>query len=463
MLQQGRDLSKTILIVEDVGALAEACALQLKSVGFQTLIADCADAAMEKLAKFGQEIDAILLDLNLPDQHGLELLRADPRITAKWPVIVMTGDGSINRAIDAMRLGAYDFLVKPVAGARLLKAVESAFDAHWATKLRAAPARALPSATGYLGFVGASPPMQAVYRQVAKVAQSKAPVFICGESGTGKEVCAESIHKASARNSGQFVPINCGAIPENLLESQIFGHLKGAFTGAVSNQVGAAQRAHKGTLFLDEICELDLKLQVKLLRFLQTGEALAVGSSKAEQVDVRIICATNRNVAEEVKAGRFREDLFYRLSVIPIDLPPLRERGDDCILLAEKFLSDFAAEEGKSFGPLPETLQLAIRASRWPGNVRELQNVMRRAAVMNDGPDLIALSLPDAERIDRMSSDEQRGTLCAFRGKTLDEIERSAIDIAIQEAAGSLPLAARNLGISPSTLYRKRERWFAAC
>ncbi len=451
------------MIVEDVDALAQACALQLKSAGFQTTIADCADAAMERLAEFENDIAAILLDLNLPDQHGLELLRADPRIAAKWPVIVMTGDGSINRAIDAMRLGAYDFLVKPVAGARLLKAVESAVEAKGTAKQCSIVSSPLPGASGYMGFIGQSLQMQGVYRQVAKVAQSKAPVFVCGESGTGKEVCAESIHKAGPRNDRPFIPINCGAIPENLLESQIFGHLKGAFTGAVSNQMGAAQRAHKGTLFLDEICELDLKLQVKLLRFLQTGEVLAVGSSKAEQVDVRIICATNRNVAKEVKAGRFREDLFYRLAVIPIDLPPLRERGEDCILLAEKFLSDFAAEEGKSFRTLSEDLRSAIRASQWPGNVRELQNVMRRAAVMNDGPELLTFCLPVGRKDQSDPIDNMTDSVCAFRGKTLDEIERNAIDIAIQEAAGSLPLAARNLGISPSTLYRKRERWFAAC
>jgi two-component system repressor protein LuxO len=328
--------------------------------------------------------------------------------------------------------------------------------------------------------------MQEVYRQIACVARSRATVFLTGESGTGKEVCAEAIHGTGGRSKGPFVAINCGAIPENLLESEIFGHLKGSFTGAVNDRIGAAEAAHKGTLFLDEICEMALPLQVKLLRFLQTGAVQRVGSNKVEEVDVRIICATNRDPLREVTAGRFREDLYYRLAVVPIHMPPLRDRGTDVATLAETFLQRFAREEGKIFEPLGTAQLAALGAYNWPGNVRELQNVLRRAAVLQDGPTLPPSAFPlAAERTIAAPASaiefaaplagpgsatatyftgerDMLALIQAMRGLTLDEIERIAIDGAIDNAGGSLPAAARMLGISASTLYRKRERWTSA-
>jgi two-component system, repressor protein LuxO len=260
-----------------------------------------------------------------------------------------------------------------------------------------------------------------------------------------------------------MIAINCGAIPENLLESQLFGHLKGSFTGATADQIGAAQMAHGGTLFLDEVCELELHLQVKLLRFIQTGCVQRVGSPKAAQVDVRIICATNRDPLAEVKSGRLREDLYYRLAVIPIEMPPLRARGNDILLLAGNFLDRFAAEEARHFEPLSSERRAELVAYDWPGNVRELQNIMRRAVVTEDGPrldnPLIAGSNMAPRWNNGVANTEPASTNSTGTHLTLDEIERTAIDRAITFAGGNLTVAARNLGISPSTLYRKRERW----
>jgi two-component system repressor protein LuxO len=319
--------------------------------------------------------------------------------------------------------------------------------------------------------------MQAVYREIEHVASSKATVFITGESGTGKEVAAEAIHKADARAGKRFVAINCGAIPENLLESELFGHMKGSFTGAIADRKGAAREADGGTLFLDEICEMDLALQVKLLRFLQTGMVQPVGSSRPEAVDVRVICATNRNPALEVAEGRFREDLFYRLNVIPLDLPPLRQRPGDVGRIAQAFLERFAREEGKSFDPLGADLLQNLDSRRWPGNVRELQNTMRRAVVMNPGPKLDIADFPierAAEPAAGHGNAPAGAAPMAIAGAapvtsvpgvdftipmTLAEIEQRAVEAAIERAGGSIPKAAHELDVSPSTIYRMQARW----
>lgn len=470
-----------ILIVEDLPSLALAYAAQIEKAGYEPVIANTAEAALEAVAQ-NPDFGAVLLDLQLPDADGLDWLRANPEILDHYPVIVATADASMARAIEAMRIGAFDFLVKPIAGNRLISALGSALDLGKtkgqkpATKASRSGGKPQPGS-----FIGSSPQMQEVYRQIECVAHSRATVFITGESGTGKEVCAEAIHRAGGRPNGPFVAINCGAIPENLLESEIFGHLKGSFTGAVNDRMGAAQAAHKGTLFLDEICEMALPLQVKLLRFLQTGTVQRVGSNRVEEVDVRIVCATNRDPAREVAEGRFREDLFYRLAVVPLHMPRLSERKGDIQELAEAFLQRFAREEGKVFDPLGLSQILALEQYSWPGNVRELQNVMRRAAVMNTGPELPLSAMPMVTQMPVSVSDqlpsppappapsaslpEQRNiadVISVLKGLTLDELERIAIEAAIEDAGGSLSAAAKALGVSPSTLYRKRERWMAA-
>jgi len=474
-----------ILIVEDLPSLSIAYAAHLEQVGFEAIAVETGAAALRALAEPGQ-FGAVLLDLNLPDINGLDLLRGNPEILERQPVVVATADGSLSRAIEAMRIGAFDFLVKPVAGARMVSVIQSAVEtgvkqpephqsgapATLETPDKTAPKDGVRPGT----FVGNSAPMREVYRQIECVSRSRATVFITGESGTGKEVCAETIHRESGRSKGPFIAINCGAIPENLLESELFGHIKGSFTGAVSDRVGAVQAANKGTLFLDEICEMALPLQVKLLRYLQTGTVQRVGANGTEEVDVRIVCATNRNPEREVAEGRFREDVYYRLAVVPIHMPPLRERGQDIAELAETFLQRFAREENKTFEPLGQAQLNAINAHSWPGNVRELQNVLRRAAVLNEGPSLPNSAFPLAAR--QATGFETAGLpnnlgvapgiggrgdalllAQALNGLTLDEVERIVIENAIEIAGGSLPGAARALGVSPSTIYRKRERW----
>ena len=463
--------AKRVLIVEDLQTLSIAYSAQLEKAGYQAVVAATAADARHQL---GQSADfaVILLDLQLPDADGLDLLRDHPEWLERSRVIVVTADGSLARAIAAMRLGAFDYLVKPLSDARLVAAVDSAVTTKKANGkgARAGSVKAAASEEG--DFIGQSPPMQEIYRQIDLVADSRATVMVTGETGTGKEVCAEAIHRRSGRRDGPFVAINCGAIPENLLESEIFGHMKGAFTGATESRIGAAQAADKGTLFLDEIGEMPLHLQVKLLRFLQTGTVQRLGSDRQEKVDVRIVCATNRDPLREVAEGRFREDLYYRLAVIPLQMPPLRERDGDIGLLADAFLTRFSAEVGKTFAPLTPAHYVALERYAWPGNVRELQNVLLRAVLLNSGPDLPLSAIPAAapspaspaanaqpaapamSPLPVADADAQLAQLLA--GKTLAEIERIAIEAAIEASGGNLAVAAQALGFSASTIYRKR-------
>ncbi len=301
------------------------------------------------------------------------------------------------------------------------------------------------------GFIGESPAMLDVYSRIERVANSVVPVFISGESGTGKEICAEAIHTAGPRAMQPFIAVNCAAIPSELVESQLFGHVKGAFSGAHCDQLGLVRAAEGGTLFLDEICEMDVRLQAKLLRFLQTGTVWPVGATQPVRVDVRIICATNRNVLDELASGDLREDLYYRLSVVPIELPPLRDRGDDCLLLSSAFLQEFAREEGRACPALDADFEAGARQHAWPGNVRELQNVIRRAVVLGDGSPLRWTVVASAPTPGPRPQD-----LC---GLTLEQAERLIIENALARHGGTQSAAARQLSISPSTLYRKQRGW----
>lgn len=461
--------TKQVLIVEDLQTLSIAYAAQLEKAGYHAVVASTAAEALKELAQ-GGEFAAILLDLQLPDADGLDLLRDHSEWLERLRVIVVTADGSLARAIEAMRLGAFDYLVKPLSEARLVAAVDSAVTSRKANGNGARQGGAKAAEAQESDFIGQSPQMQEIYRQIGLVADSRATVMITGETGTGKEVCAEAIHRQSGRKDGPFVALNCGAIPENLLESEIFGHMKGAFTGATESRIGAAQAADKGTLFLDEIGEMPLHLQVKLLRFLQTGTVQRLGSDRQEKVDVRIVCATNRDPLREVAEGRFREDLYYRLAVIPLQMPPLREREGDIRLLADAFLARFSAEVGKQFAPLTLAHYAALERYPWPGNVRELQNAFLRAVLLNSGPDLPLSAFPSASPPDAVAveqapaevaisqapgGDDSQLAKC-LAGRTLAEIERIAIEAAIEAADGNLAVAAHALGISASTIYRKR-------
>ncbi len=392
-------------------------------------------------------------------------------------VIAVSARGSVHAAVAAMRAGAIDFVTKPVGASALLERLEKAM-AEWPRGEADAPARvaapsgkaAVPAAASsadsdFEGFVGSSPQMLAVYGQISRMASSRAPIFITGESGTGKELCAEAVHARSGRANGPFVPINCSAIPKDLIESEIFGHVRGAFTGAHEAHAGAAEMADGGTLFLDEIGEMDVGLQAKLLRFIQTGVLRRVGDTQSRPIDVRFICATNREPAAEVAAGRFREDLFYRLNVLPVHLPPLRERVSDILKLARNFLARFAVEEGRRFAGFDAEAEALLLNHSWPGNVRQLQNVLRRVVVLNDGAAVTAAMLAPQVALGRGEVELHSTTASAGRSQSREAIapfweqERQIIEDAIAAFEGNVARAAAALQISPSTIYRKRMAW----
>jgi two-component system repressor protein LuxO len=448
-----------VLLVEDQAALARTYQAYLRGTAFAVEHVGTGAAALAALA---DPPAAILLDLRLPDADGLELLQEIRRRSQERPVIVITAHGSMQTVIDAMRAGAADFLVKPFAAERLRVTLHNALERHaLASQVRTYRERI--DRQSFHGFIGSSLAMQAVYRALESAAASTATIFLTGESGTGKEVAAQAIHDLSGR-PGRFVALNCAAIPRDLVESEIFGHVRGAFTGALAEREGAAQRADRGTLLLDEICEMPLPLQGKLLRFLQTGQVVKVGGGEVIPVDLRVVCATNRDPRAEVAAGRFREDLFYRLHVIPIELPPLRARGDDVLEIARHFFERYAAREGGRFERLTEAAAAALRRHRWPGNIRELQNVvwntvvMSRAAVI-DAPMLAGLAAGDgaaAAPLAPMARDLDR---LAAQIRPLAEVERTAIEQALRLCGGDVRKAAVFLEVAPATIYRRLKSW----
>ncbi|MBP2306051.1 response regulator [Azospirillum melinis] len=461
-----------VLLIEDTPSLARVYAEYLKKESHAVISVETGADALAQLNDGAPMV--VLLDLQLPDMNGMEVLKRIDSQALPCAVIVITAHGSVKAAVEAMRYGAYDFLVKPFSADRLVVTVRNAMERLRLAQLVDTFEKDLNRAR-YHGFIGSSLAMQAVYRIVDSAASSRATVFITGESGTGKEVCAEAIHRQSQRASRPFIAINCGAIPKDLMESEIFGHVKGSFTGAVSDREGAAARADGGTLFLDEICELAPDLQTKLLRFIQTGTFTPVGGSKLEKVDLRIVCATNRDPLREVEEGRFREDLYYRLHVIPIHLPPLREREDDVLEIARHYLAEFAKEEKKGFTRFSPQTEHALRHYHWPGNVRQLQNVVRIVAVLHDGdtvtPEMLPppLGTPQPLHVP-VTAAAPAGAAAAPRPhvplspdaiKPLWEVEKDAIEDAIAACDGNIPRAAALLQISASTIYRKRLAWQA--
>ena len=397
---------------------------------------------------------AALAIVDLPDRMGLDAIE---RFVAEGLLVIATsGAGSVSLAVEAMRRGAVDFVLKPYTPDALARRLAPRF-AEIAEREAAEPVAERPEQrTDFGGFVGSSPAMLSLYAEIERIAPSRAPVFVTGESGSGKELCAEAIHARSGRAQKPFVALNCGAIPRELMESEVFGHVRGAFTGATDDRPGAVEAAQGGTLFLDEIGEMELALQAKLLRVLQTGEFRRVGEARARQADIRIVCATHRDPQAEVLAGRFRQDLFYRLHVLPIRLPALRERGSDVEALADAFLTRFAAEEGRAFRGFSVEATLRLRAHAWPGNVRELQNVIRRAVVLGDGDEVTAEMLPAEVGGPRA---EMRPTVEGDAIEPFWITERRIIERALGVFGGNTARAAAALELSPSTIYRKRERW----
>jgi DNA-binding NtrC family response regulator len=489
-------MSEVVLVVDDDPVQHRLIEAMIGRFGYQARVADGGDAAVALLTgPQGGEIDAVVLDLMMPDLDGLGVLARMREAGLDIPVIVQTAHGGIDNAVSAMRAGATDFVVKPASPERLQVSLRNALAAQRLAGELQLIKRSREGTLTFADVVSRSPAMRTVLRAAEKAAASTIPALIEGESGVGKEMIARAIHGSGERRAKPFVAVNCGALPENLVESILFGHEKGAFTGATDKHIGKFIEADGGTLFLDEVGELPPAAQVKLLRALQEGEVEPVGARRPVKVDVRIVSATNRDLIADVKSGRFREDLFYRLHVFPISLPPLRQRPQDIPELARHFLTRFAAEEGKRVrGIAPEALRL-LETFRWPGNVRQLENAIFRAVVLADGEEIgsnefpqIAVQLsvddisaspptqpfapgggawPDAPRarepaladVTALTTAAPSLRLIDTHGevRALDDIEREAIRFAIAHYRGQMSEVARRLQIGRSTLYRKLE------
>ncbi len=389
----GGTLAERILIVDDDEALRESLGMLLAAEGYDVALADCADSALAELDR--ESVDLVLCDLRMPGMDGLELL---PQLVKKVPgatVLMMSAFGSADLAIEAMSRGAYDYLAKPFQPSEVLLAIRKARERERLRRANALLQRDVERVVGDRPIVAASSAMIEVLELIERAAEFKATVLLTGESGTGKEVLARAIHSQSGRREEAFVAVNCGAIPETLLESELFGHAKGAFTGADKARRGLFVEASEGTLFLDEIGELPVALQVKLLRALQEEEIRPVGESKPRTVDVRVIAATSRDLAHEISEGRFREDLFYRLNVVHVHVPALRDRRDDIPLLVDHFVSRARETLGKGLRGVADDALTRLTGYAWPGNVRELENVIERAVILAQGDRLTTTDLPD--------------------------------------------------------------------
>ncbi|MFV1958376.1 MAG: sigma-54-dependent transcriptional regulator [Planctomycetota bacterium] len=447
-----------ILIVEDEKNAREALG-EVFSTAHEVHLVEDAEAGLV-LAQT-EAIDLVLTDVILPGaMDGLDLLERVKAIRPETPVIVMTAYGSVEKAVRAMRHGAHDFLEKPLDLQRLRNVVASTLRSIEAAQSSAPYRRKLKRHGVPPGFVGESPQIREIFRLVGKAAPTNATILILGESGTGKELVAEAVHLASPRAKRPFIKVNCAALPEGLLESELFGHVRGAFTGAVGDRAGRFEVADEGTLFLDEVGEIPLHTQVKLLRVLQNREIERVGETRSRQVDVRLVAATNADLEERVRVGSFREDFYFRLKVITIRMPPLRERRSDIPLLAEHFRTRYAERHGRDVkGFTPPAMDLLVRYD-WPGNVRELENVVEAALILTDDTWITPAALPaeggGRQRVeDRPESDGLR----IPAGTPLPEVERRIILDTLERTKGNKTAAARILGIGLRTLYRKLDQY----
>ena len=447
-------MSPALIADDDVDSTAMLSEL-IASEGFTVAVAHTLRDARRNLAL--QQPDVILLDLMLPDGNGMELVE-DAEVMRNSEVVLMTGHASVETSVQALRMGAADYLVKPI-NIKHLRGVLSRLMRPSALQAEIKTLKNELDDTGKFGMLwGRSQPMRRVYEQVARVAGTGVTVFITGESGSGKEVVAQTIHQLSRRRNNPFLAVNCGAISPHLIESEVFGHEKGSFTGAQRQHQGFFERAHGGTLFLDEITEMPLDLQVKLLRVLETGTFMRIGSTDVVEADVRIIAATNRKPLDAVASGKLREDLLYRLNVFPIHLPPLRDRLEDVELLAQHFVDEISQSEGKSKNFTPGGLR-RMASYPWPGNVRELRNAVHRAYVMTEGGLISEEWLPQADPDTPIPATSSGRSLSVHVGMSLAEVERMMIYATLDHYGGHKEKTAATLGVSLKTLYNRLKEY----
>lgn len=442
----------TILVVDDEKNIREGLAEYLRMEGYELKTA--ADGREGFAAVETGEVDLVITDLRMPAMSGGELLRQVGARYPSVPVIVLTGHGTVEDAVDAMRNGAYDFITKPVNLDHLSLLVKRALERRELARRNEELAEEVERQRRASSIVGRSPAISRIFELVRKVAPTKASVLITGESGVGKELVADALHNLSPRADKPFVKVHCAALAESLLESELFGHEKGSFTGAQARKKGRFELAHEGTLFLDEIGEINQNVQIKILRVLQEKRFERVGGEESLEVDVRVIAATNRDLKEEIQKGSFREDLYYRLNVVNIHVPPLRERKDDIPLLAAAFLREFAEDNGKGLDGFDPKARAALYAYPWPGNVRELRNCIESAVVMASGP---LVGLDDLPPGIRKSAEESVVRIPI--GSSLADAERALIRDTLAACGGNKSRTAETLGIGRKTLYQKIQEY----
>ncbi len=442
----------TVLVIDDERSILQSLEGILSDEGYQVILADSGRAGLDIIDK--EVPDLVLLDIAMPGMDGMEVLAETKKIYPFMPVVIMTGHGSIDLAVRAIKMGSYDFLEKPPEMDKLLLTVKNAIDFG---NLQRENLLLKQKIEKQHPFIGNSPAIQTLREQIKQVAPTDAWVLIFGENGSGKEVVAREIHRLSLRRDRPFVEVNCAAIPEELIESELFGHEKGAFTGATSSKRGKFDMAHEGTLFLDEIGDMSLKTQAKILRILEEQRFERVGGNKTIQVNVRVIAATNKNLEEEIRKGNFREDLYFRLNVIPFTVPPLRERKDDILLLANYFLSEFTVNRGKKLKTLDPDAVKALMAYHWPGNVRELRNVMERLSIMAQSDTIFPRDLPPeilkGEGV--MAEVENPFLTLGTIKEAVSSFERNYIIEKLRENGGNISKTAEKIGIARRNLTHK--------
>jgi two-component system response regulator HydG len=443
----------TLLIADDDPGLRESLERTLTREGYRVVLASDGRAALERVQAGG--VDLIVTDLKMPGLTGLELLRAAKALMPDVDVILLTAFGTVEEAVKAMKDGAYDFLTKPFRREQLIKLIDKALERRDLIEQNRALKSQLEDLRAKGQMIGASPSFRRMMTLIEQIADSSATVLIQGESGTGKELVARTIHERSPRRNGPFVAVNCAALPETLLESELFGYEKGAFTGAAGRKEGRFELANAGTLFLDEVGDLSLVTQPKILRVLQEGEFERLGGTRSLQVDVRIVAATNQDVADMVKEKRFREDLYYRLNVITIRVPPLRERHEDIRVLAQHFLRVYAAKNGRKLDGFSGEAVERLESYAWPGNVRELENLVERSVVLARKDRIDAEDLPEEVMGVKRPP---RDAILELVGTPLADIERRLLDETLRITGGNKTQAAKLLGIDVRTVARKLER-----